>query len=156
MMDKIASSIVINAERDALFDLFTTARYWPYWHEACLKVGGVTERPYRLGDRIFDYNRFGDRFIKVFWTIVEHDRPSLAVMQLDESGPYARVSYSFDLAEDGCLFTRELQYRPGELAQGRVSIDDVKRQMEAESDRAMKQIKLFFEKILLTEKVGFE
>jgi len=48
-MTRAANQVTIGGPPERVFDLVTTARYWPDWHPATLAVGGVTERPMALG-----------------------------------------------------------------------------------------------------------
>src|SRR4051812_22779108 len=49
-MALIVTTVPILGPAEAVFDLVTTARFWPDWQPATLAVGGVTERPFGPGD----------------------------------------------------------------------------------------------------------
>src|SRR5262249_55217918 len=68
-MALIVNIITITGPAEAVFDLVTTARYWPRWHPATLAVGGVTQRPFGLGDRIHERVRFGEVVTQGTWEV---------------------------------------------------------------------------------------
>ena len=92
-MALIVNIITITGPAEAVFDLVTTARYWPRWHPATLAVGGVTQRPFGLGDRIHERVRFGDVVTQGTWEVVEHDRPRRSVLRIDR--PFVQIAYTF-------------------------------------------------------------
>jgi hypothetical protein len=51
-MAQVINVIQINGAIEPVFDLATITRFWPQWHPATTGVGGVTERPVLLGDKI--------------------------------------------------------------------------------------------------------
>jgi uncharacterized protein YndB with AHSA1/START domain len=105
---------VIAGPPAAVFDLVTTARFWPQWHPATMAVGGVTERPYRLRDHIYERARIGTIDFQVVWTVVEHVPATRVVLQSSE--PPARIIYTFETRGGETVFTRRLEYRPDSAA----------------------------------------
>jgi hypothetical protein len=49
-MGEVTNSMVIGGTPGPVFDLATTARFWPKSHPAAKAVYGVVERPYLLND----------------------------------------------------------------------------------------------------------
>lgn len=95
---------------EAVFDLVTSARLWPEWHPASRAVAGVTERPYRLGDIIYEHVAIGTKILDFRWRVTEHIRPSRVVLQAENR--HARITYSFKGDGPVVLFTRVLEYEP--------------------------------------------
>ncbi len=58
-MTTVTNAVTIAGDPAAVFDLVTSARFWPQWHPATRVVGGVTERPFGLRDRIYEAGRIG-------------------------------------------------------------------------------------------------
>jgi hypothetical protein len=103
----------------AVFDLVTTARFWPRWHPASRAVAGVIERPYQLGDVIWERVSFGNQLVNFTWRVTEHVRPHRVVFEAENAD--ARISYSFEAEGPAVLFTRVQHYNPApiHLPQGR-------------------------------------
>src|SRR5207249_3243375 len=97
----------------AVFDLVTTARFWPRWHPASRAVAGVIERPYQLGDVIYERVSFGNKLVNFTWRVAEHVRPQRVVLQAEIAD--ARISYSFAAEGPAVLFTRVLHYNPAAI-----------------------------------------
>src|SRR2546422_11037857 len=94
----VVVSVTIAGPIDAVFELVTTARFWPQWHPATQAVAGVTERPYGLGDRIHERGRIGDLNFQITWNVADYVRGSRVVLQAEQST--TRISYSFQ-SRDG-------------------------------------------------------
>ena len=58
-MATLTTTIQIHGALAPVFDLVTTTRFWPQWHPATIGVGGVTERPFQLGDKIRERAHIG-------------------------------------------------------------------------------------------------
>ena len=148
------ANVGIAGDREAVFDLTTTARFWPLWHPASMLMAGVTERPYRLGDRIRERGQVGPQAFQATWTVAEYERPSHVV--LESEGASVRITYSFKPGEEATVFTRKLQYNARELAVSDLTPDDLNRGIKRQSEQAVNQLKAFVEKILRTEKLGLD
>ncbi len=153
-MASIINTVAIAGDPKAVFDLITTARFWPLWHPASMVVGGVTERPYGLDDRIRERGQIGTQAFEVTWRVVKHVRHSHVVLQSEDSS--ARITYSFEPGEGATVFTRRLEYKVDKLAVGAFTSDDVNRVMKVQSERAANQLKVLVEKILRVEEIGLE
>jgi hypothetical protein len=143
-MPTIVSSIDITGQPEAVFDLVTTASHWPAWHPATVGVGGMTERPFVLGDIVEERARIGGRVYEGAWTVVEHERPRRALLR----GGSGRISiaYLFEPRGDGVSFRRELTYDDGLFgAAGPTALED---QMRHESDEALRRLKALIEGLL--------
>ncbi len=92
-MDRVLNRVRIEGALEPVFDIVTTARFWPRWHPASEGVGGVTERPFLLGDFIDERGKISGVPFRVRWRVVEHARPSRVV--LEAAAPPARITYAF-------------------------------------------------------------
>ena len=131
-----------------MFDLVTSARFWPQWHPATLSVSGVTQRPYQLGDVIHERARFAGSEIGVTWRVVAHERPSRVVLQALTAA--ARITYSLEPRGDATMFSRELQYDAGSL-QG---IPELEKLMQQQSDEGVRRLKELVEYLLREEQAA--
>jgi uncharacterized protein YndB with AHSA1/START domain len=147
----VVNSLPIAGPPAAVFDLITTARFWPQWHPATRAVGGVTERPYGLGDRLHERGRIGERDFAVTWTVVEHVRPSRVVLRTER--PPAQITYSFQAQDSATVFTRELTYRVEQSAAAATGPDALDRLMRVQSEQAVNQLQALVEKILRDEAI---
>ena len=145
----VVSSATIAGPPDAVFALITTARFWPEWHPATQAVGGVTERPYRLGDRISERGRIGPLDFQVVWRVAEYAPPSRVVLQAE--GSPTRITYTFQALVAGTRFVRALEYRPDVLPPRLTDPETFDRLMRQQSEQAVTQLKALVEKILRAE-----
>ena len=72
-MPRVSHHFVVDRPIDAVFDVVTTARFWPEWHPATRGVEGDTGRPARFGDQITEYVTIAGIQGSGTWTAVEHD-----------------------------------------------------------------------------------
>jgi hypothetical protein len=146
---RISQFILIRGPMDRVFDLVTTARYWPEWHPATLSVGGAVETPMQLGDSIHERARIGGTIGENDWAVVEHARPSRVVLRM----PGTRLGdleivYRFAARGDAVEFTRELEF---DLANLPANVDKraIERQMETDSAEALRRLKSLIERLLV-------
>ena len=78
--------VVINGAQEKVFDVIATTGRRPYWAHLARAVAGVTERPFQLGDPIYESCRTPTGPQEVSWRIIEHERPRHAKLQA-EDGP---------------------------------------------------------------------
>jgi uncharacterized protein YndB with AHSA1/START domain len=148
-MTSVTNTVTIAGPLEAVFDLVTTARFWPQWHPATMKVGGVTERPFTQGDRILEQGRIGKLDFQTSWKVVEHVRFSRVVLQSERSS--TRISYSFEKQEGGTRFTRNLDYDLKNFASIAASSGGAGELMQTQSKQAVDQLKALVETILANE-----
>ena len=147
----VVNAAIIEGPPEAVFDLVTTARFWPQWHPATTAVSGVTERPYLLDDRIVERGRIGQGSFEVTWKVAEHMRSRRVVLQ-SESSP-VQIIYSFNSHGNVTEYTRELKYNVEDLKSISPDPNEVIRLMQVQSEQAVKQLKALVEKILRAEQV---
>jgi uncharacterized protein YndB with AHSA1/START domain len=148
------SSIVTNTIQIAgplapVFDLVTTTRFWPQWHPATTGVGGVTERPFQLGDRIRERAQIGTRTYEGTWTVIDYGRPYSATLR----GASDRIAITYTLQSDGqatCL-SRQLEYHPEDFAASVTDPTQLDQLMYAQSNQALQKLKALIEEILAEE-----
>jgi uncharacterized protein YndB with AHSA1/START domain len=148
-MTSVVNTVTIAGAPEAIFNLITTARFWPEWHPASIAVGGVTERPYGLGDQIHERGRIGDRNFQITWKVVEHVRPSRVVLQSERSP--TRITYSFQASSGATVFTRELRYKGEDLAAVAPTLREMEQLIRTQSEQAINRLKELVEKILYKE-----
>jgi hypothetical protein len=78
------TEVVINGPQEKEFDVVTTTELWPQWADLARAVAGVTERPFQLGDPIYEFCRTPIGPQEVVWHIVEHDRPHHAKLEAED------------------------------------------------------------------------
>lgn len=109
MSAEIFNEIVIAGPREKVFDLVTQARFWPHWHPLSRGVAGVIERPYRPGDRFFEWVYAGKETIELAYEVVEHDFPRSATIRCVSPLTF-NLRYTFEEADNGTRFTRTLAF----------------------------------------------
>jgi uncharacterized protein YndB with AHSA1/START domain len=148
-MASVVNTIVIDGPAAAVFDLSTTARFWPRWHPATRSVGGVTERPYQLGDAVCERGEAAGVAFQVAWTVAEHSRPSRVVLHSET--PPARITYVLRPAGGGAVgteFRRVLEYDPAVFASGLADAPELERYMYDQSQEALVRLKALIEQVL--------
>lgn len=97
------------APAHAVFDLVTQVRFWHRWQLTAQAVAGVVERPYRVGDRI--YEAAGPGGIKdLYWHVTQQEFPGM-VLTVE---PRVGVAMDYRFSEDvpgQTLFTRTTRFR---------------------------------------------
>ena len=148
----VVNTVTIEGPAEAVFDLVTTARFWPQWHPATTGVSGVTQRPYRLGERINERGCIGKGEFDVIWKVTEYVRPRRVVLHSERSP--VQISYSFNSHGAATEFTRELKYKVEDLKTIASNPNEVERLMRTQSEQAVNQLKALVEKILREEKIN--
>src|SRR5258708_18915343 len=97
--------VVIDGPPDQVFDVVTIAGLWPQWHALSRAVAGVTERPFQLGDRIYEFIRTPAGPAELDYQVVECDRSRRARMQAEDG---TIVTYTFDSRGDITVFRRRV------------------------------------------------
>jgi uncharacterized protein YndB with AHSA1/START domain len=94
-MPSVSDSFECVGPAEAVFDLVTTARFWPQWHPATRGVEGDVDRPAQLGDRITEHVVIAGIEGTGAWTVVARDRPHRLVLEADLSMGRFQISYTF-------------------------------------------------------------
>lgn len=148
-MNRVVNTIQINGPIGPVFDLVTTARFWPQWHPASVGVGGVTERPFGLGDQIRERAQIGSHTYEGNWTVIEHARPTWVVLA-GENGR-AQISYTFHALGQTTEFKRELEFYAEDFSASLADPNALETLMHIQSEQALGKLKALIETILQTE-----
>jgi hypothetical protein len=100
-MDSVTNPVTIRGSSGLVFDLVTSARFWPRWHPATQSVGGVIERSYQLGELVHERGQIAGVPFTVSWRVVEHSRPSRIVIH--SQNPPATIRYALAQQDDGTV-----------------------------------------------------
>jgi uncharacterized protein YndB with AHSA1/START domain len=102
--------IVVDRPIAAVFAVATTARHWPAWHPATVRVEGATQAPARLGDRIVEHVRIAHHEGSGTWTVVVCTPPHRLVLDSTDAGiGHVRIGYTLTEQGRGTRFVRELE-----------------------------------------------
>lgn len=154
-MERVISSTQMPGRLPIVFDLVTTARLWPRWHPATISVTGVTERPYQLGDVVQEFVKIHGVSVQLFWTVIEHVRPSRIVLKSDS--PPVSISYSFDEQAELVQFTREMNYDSDiSVSVLGTDIETVRRIVQSQSDEAVDRLRQLIEEIVREENAALQ
>jgi len=150
-MASVINTVTIAGEVEPVFDLVTTARFWPQWHPATEAVGGVTERPYRFADSIWERGKIASLQFHITWKVAEYARPERVILECQT--PPARIGYSF-CGRDGLTeFQREVAYEPVVFAGVFADFAELDRFMYSQSQEALNRLKKLVEEILRQERI---
>lgn len=150
-MASVINTVTIAGEVEPVFDLVTTARFWPQWHPATEAVGGVTERPYRLADLVWEQGKISSLQFQITWKVAEYLRPERVVLECER--PPARIGYSFRRRNGLTEFQREVAYEPAIFAGVFSDSAELERFMYSQSQEALKRLKKLIEEILRRERI---
>jgi len=103
------TEVVINGPQENVFDVVTTTGHWPQWAVLARAVAGVTERPFQLGDPIYEFCRTPTGPQEVLWHITEHDRPHHAKLVAEDG---TSITYTFIGKGDDTSFCRMFELGP--------------------------------------------
>ncbi len=109
-MPRVSHHFVVGRPISAVFDVVTTARFWPEWHPATRSVEGDIGHPARLGDQIIEHVTIAGIHGSGTWTVVEHERPHRLVLETDLAFGHLRISYQ---ADHGRRRAHAIPARPG-------------------------------------------
>ncbi len=110
-MPRVSHHFVADGPVDAVFDVVTTARFWPEWHPATRGVDGDVGQPARLGDQIIEHVTIAGAQGSGTWTVVEHDRPHHLALETDLAFGHLRISYQLTTVGGGrTRFERDLDF----------------------------------------------
>jgi hypothetical protein len=108
---RVSHHFVVDREISAVFDVVTTARFWPEWHPATRGVEGDVGHPARLGDQIIEHVTIAGTRGSGTWTVVEHDRPHRLALETDLAVGHLRISYQLRQETSGATrFQRDLDF----------------------------------------------
>jgi hypothetical protein len=82
--------------QEKVFDVVTTTGHWPYWAH-------LAERPFQLGDPIYEFCRTPTGPQEVLWRITEYDRPRRAKLVAEDG---TSITYIFTGQGDDTSFRR--------------------------------------------------
>lgn len=109
-MPKVSHALVSDRPIETVFDVVTTARFWPQWHPATRRVEGDVDGPAQLGDRITEHVMIAGRQGSGTWTVVQHDRPNHLALETDLAIGQLRISYQFTVVDGVTRFQRDLDF----------------------------------------------
>jgi uncharacterized protein YndB with AHSA1/START domain len=109
-MPRVSNTFTVDRPVDAVFDLVTTARYWPEWHPATRAVEGDVDHPARLGDHIVEHVTIAGIEGTGTWSVVEYDRPHHLALETELAVGRLRISYQLAAVADGTRFQRDLDF----------------------------------------------
>ena len=141
-MTTLENEVTIKGKLVAIFDLITTARLWPSFYYGSAAVAGTIERPYQLGDKIFECGNDGEMSIFWLWEVVIHDRPQSVTWQCEQMR--TAVQYKFTPVEGGVVFNRKWTF-DNELNLGRYP--DVDAAIEALRKGAQASVEMMRDKV---------
>jgi hypothetical protein len=148
-MATVINTILIQGAVAAVFDLVTTTRFWTQWHPATIGVGGVTERPFQLGDQIRERAQIGAHTYEGIWTVIDHERPLRA--RLRAGSGRIHIGYTFAQAGEEVRLTRTLEFFAEDFRASVSDISKIEPLMDSQSEQALHKIKALVENILAQE-----
>jgi uncharacterized protein YndB with AHSA1/START domain len=108
---QVSHHFVVDRPIDAVFDVVTTARFWPEWHPATRGVEGDIDHPARLGDKITEHVTIAGIQGSGTWSVVELDRPHHLALETDLAFGHLRISYQLTTVGGGrTRFQRDLDF----------------------------------------------
>ena len=110
-MPLVSHHFVVDRPLAAVFDVVTTARFWPEWHPATRGVTGDVDHPAQLGDQITEHVTIAGIQGSGTWTVVERDPPHHMALEVSLAFGQLRISYQLSpAAGGGTRFQRDLAF----------------------------------------------
>ena len=110
-MPRVSHHFVVDRPIDAVFNVVTTARFWPEWHPATRGVEGDIDHPARLGDKVTEHVTIAGIQGSGTWSVVELDRPHHLALETDLVFGHLRISYQLTTVDGGrTRFQRDLDF----------------------------------------------
>jgi uncharacterized protein YndB with AHSA1/START domain len=110
-MPRVSHHFVVDRPIGSVYDIVTTARFWPRWHPATRGVEGDIDHPAQLGDRITEHVTVAGIDGSGTWTVVEYEPPHALALEADLGIGFVRISYQLEPAGAGrTRFQRDLDF----------------------------------------------
>ncbi len=110
-MPRVSHHFIVDRPIELVFDIVTTARFWPEWHPATRGVEGDIDHPARLGDRIIEHVTIAGITGTGTWTVVEHDPPHSLALESVLGDNRLRIGYRLGTVDGGSTrFERYLDF----------------------------------------------
>ena len=110
-MPRVSHHFVVDRPVAAVFDIVTTARFWPLWHPATRGVEGDIDEPARLGDKIIEHVTIAGIEGTGTWTVTECDPPRHLALEADLAFGHLRIAYALTPEPGGgTRFQRDLDF----------------------------------------------
>lgn len=104
-MEKDLNSVTFNAPVSKVFAYITQARFWPIWHTDSKAVKGVIDRPYKLGDIIYESGLTNGQIFDLYWHVVEYEENKKVVLYDKRTNTTLR--YTFKEENGVTTYSRE-------------------------------------------------
>lgn len=145
-METVTNTIFLAGDTDRIFDLVTTAKYWPEWHPATVGVSGQIGSPMREGDVIRERAKIGNDIGENDWTVTVWEQNKRVVLEMPGTRlGDLKIAYCFEREGNGVCFTRKLTFEAGGLPPS--ASEQITRQMESDSALALERIKAMVEQM---------
>lgn len=109
-MPRVSHHFVVGRPIEDVFDVISTARFWPQWHPATRAVEGDIDHPARLGDKITEHVTIAGIEGTGVWTVTEHSPPHGMALETDLSFGHLRIGYQLTETPDGTRLQRDLDF----------------------------------------------
>lgn len=144
----VVNRIEIAAPPERVFSYVTTPANWPRWHPASQAVRGVTDRTPKVGESVVETFEVAGRRGDATWTTLELDPPRRWVISSGApGGSYAHIVYTLTAKDGGTVWERDLIYRGSNLLFGLLNVLQIRTVMEADSAKALANVKREIESI---------
>lgn len=146
-MSRITDAVRIELPIAQVFEYATTAGNWPAWHPASRAVSGAVEPAAPVGARLVEEIHSNGHDWRATWTVRTREPPHLWVIDgAADGGGSATLTYRLTPDGTGTRFERELVYRMPNVWLAFLDKLVIRRQMAAESEEALQQLKRLLER----------
>jgi uncharacterized protein YndB with AHSA1/START domain len=148
-MTRIFTSIVIRKPIDEVFDFATTPGNWPQWHPSSISIKGAIDHSLNPGEQVTEEFIVAGKRGSVVWTTLEKEAPERLVIEgkVGNSGG-GTITYTLTPHPDGTKFEREFNYYFNNPLVYLLNRLFIRRRIEAESQKALQQLKSAVESIV--------
>lgn len=142
---RIVTTAHLRRPIEEVFAFLTTPANWPRWHPSSLGVTGAADHPLAVGEEVTEQFRVAGQYGTAVWTVRERQAPHRWVIDgVAENGNQATITYTLTAQNGGTAFERELLFTrlPPAPPDG---VEQLRRQIEAESAEALRRLKVVLE-----------
>lgn len=142
-MTRIYTAAYISVPPEHVFTYVTTPGNWPQWHPSSLSVSSGSNHSLLLGEQCIEEFQVAGRHGKVTWIVTECVFPQRWVIKgiIEGRTNGGTVSYKLFPKDEGTHFEREFDYPTPGLMFMLLDLLVVRRRIQAESQRAIRQLK---------------
>jgi uncharacterized protein YndB with AHSA1/START domain len=146
---RIVTTTHIRRPPQQVFEFVTTPANWPLWHPSSVAVRGAVDHSLQAGEQVTEDYVVAGQPGTAIWTVRESSAPHHWLLDgVAANGNRATITYTVQPHDEGTAFERVLALTWLQTALPEPALEELRRQVEAESAEALGRLKVLLEKEL--------